>query len=58
MDSFVEETVFSSRSGDEGGENGDEDGGLQRPEVTKEEDKVCAPLETKKKLLEECFQSD
>jgi len=29
MGSFVEETIFSSKFGDEGGENGDEDGGLR-----------------------------
>jgi len=47
-ESFVEETSFSVRSGEEGCENGGVDGGLRWDKEAKVGDKDCAPLQTKK----------
>jgi len=54
--SFVEETIFSTRSYDDGGEN--VDGILWRVAEAKEGCKDRSLLETKRKHLEECFQSE
>jgi len=54
-ESFVEETIFSARSSEEGGENGGADGVLRWDEEAKVGDKDGEPLQTKSNLMEECF---